>query len=161
VTRLRIGRSQFDSREGRRFLFSSPPLRSGSHPAPYPRSTRALSPGTKRPGRESYHSPPSSVEVKNTWSYTFTPPHVFMAWCLVKHMDKLTCIPFLTQKYCDSPFNCSLLWVMWRVGRDTAATHWLVHRCQVSPRSSLLNTIPKPRRYNTKAVISVLFRRSV
>jgi hypothetical protein len=24
---------------------------------------------------------------KNAWSYTFTPPYVFMAWYLVKHRD--------------------------------------------------------------------------
>jgi len=30
--------------------------------------------GVKRPGREADHSPPSSVEVKNAWSYIFTPP---------------------------------------------------------------------------------------
>jgi hypothetical protein len=45
----------------------------------------ALSPGVKRPGREADHSPPSSAEVKNAWSYTSNPQHVFMAWCLVKH----------------------------------------------------------------------------
>jgi hypothetical protein len=28
-------------------------------------ATEALSPAVKRPGRESYHSPPSSAEVKN------------------------------------------------------------------------------------------------
>jgi hypothetical protein len=27
----------------------------------------------------------SSAEVKNTWSYTSTPPYDFMAWYLVKH----------------------------------------------------------------------------
>jgi hypothetical protein len=31
-------------------------------------------PGVKRPGREVNHSPPSSAEVKNEWSYTSTPP---------------------------------------------------------------------------------------
>jgi hypothetical protein len=31
-------------------------------------------PLVKRPGREFDHSPPSSVEVKNEWSYTSTPP---------------------------------------------------------------------------------------
>jgi hypothetical protein len=36
--------------------------------------TRALSPGVKRPWREADHSPPSSAEVKNAWSYTSTPP---------------------------------------------------------------------------------------
>jgi hypothetical protein len=30
--------------------------------------------GVKRPGREADHSPPSSAEVKNAWSYTSTPP---------------------------------------------------------------------------------------
>jgi hypothetical protein len=32
----------------------------------------ALSLGVKRPGRETGHSPPSSAEVKNAWSYTST-----------------------------------------------------------------------------------------
>jgi hypothetical protein len=34
----------------------------------------ALSLGVKRPGCESDHSPPSSAEVKNAWSYISTPP---------------------------------------------------------------------------------------
>jgi hypothetical protein len=34
----------------------------------------AFSLGVKRQGREAYHSPPSSAEVKNAWSYTSTPP---------------------------------------------------------------------------------------
>jgi hypothetical protein len=34
----------------------------------------AFSLGIKRPGCEADHSPPSSAEVKNTWSYTSTPP---------------------------------------------------------------------------------------
>jgi hypothetical protein len=32
-----------------------------------------LSLGVKQPGREADHSPPSSAEVKNAWSYTSTP----------------------------------------------------------------------------------------
>jgi hypothetical protein len=44
----------------------------------------------KLPGREAGHSPPSSAEVKNAWSYTSTPQYVFMAWCLVKHRDNFT-----------------------------------------------------------------------
>jgi hypothetical protein len=44
--------------------------------------------GVKRLGREANHTPPSSAEVKNAWSYTSTPPYVFMEWCLVKHGDK-------------------------------------------------------------------------
>jgi hypothetical protein len=33
-----------------------------------------LIPGLKRPGREADHTPPSSAEVKNAWSYTSAPP---------------------------------------------------------------------------------------
>jgi hypothetical protein len=33
----------------------------------------ALTPGIKRPGRETDHLAPSSARVKNTWSYTSTP----------------------------------------------------------------------------------------
>jgi hypothetical protein len=50
----------------------------------------ALSLVAKRPERESDHSPPSSAEVKNAWSYTSTPQRVFMVWCLVKHKDNFT-----------------------------------------------------------------------
>jgi hypothetical protein len=47
----------------------------------------SLSPSFKRPGREADLSLPSSAEVKNAWSYTTTPPYVFMACCLIKHRD--------------------------------------------------------------------------
>jgi hypothetical protein len=40
----------------------------------------------KRTGREADRSPPSSGEVKNGWSYTSTPTHVFMEWCSFKHL---------------------------------------------------------------------------
>jgi len=40
----------------------------------------ALSLGVKWPGREADHTPQSSAEVKNAWSYTSTPQYVFMAW---------------------------------------------------------------------------------
>jgi hypothetical protein len=43
-------------------------------PAPYPMGNRGFSLGTKRPGREADHSPPSSAEVKNAWSYTSALP---------------------------------------------------------------------------------------
>jgi len=42
-----------------------------------------------RPGREADHSPPSSAEANNTWSYTSTAPVIFMALCLVKHRTRL------------------------------------------------------------------------
>jgi hypothetical protein len=38
----------------------------------------ALSPRVKWPGRKVDHSPPASAEVKKTYTYTSTPPYVFM-----------------------------------------------------------------------------------
>jgi hypothetical protein len=52
---------------------------SGVHPASYPIGIGALSLGVKRAGREAYHSPPTSSEVKKTRVYTSTLPYVFMA----------------------------------------------------------------------------------
>jgi hypothetical protein len=46
---------------------------SGAHRVSYSMSTGVLSPGAKRPGREVNHSPPSSAEVKNEWSYSSSP----------------------------------------------------------------------------------------
>jgi hypothetical protein len=34
--------------------------------------------------READHSPPSSAEVLNTWSYTINPQYALMEWCSVK-----------------------------------------------------------------------------
>jgi hypothetical protein len=47
---------------------------SEAYPDSYPTSKGALSLEEKRSGREANHSPPSSAEVKNAWSYTSTPP---------------------------------------------------------------------------------------
>jgi hypothetical protein len=51
--------------------------------------TRDLSLEAKRPGHEADHSPPSSAEVKNVRSYTFTPQYPFMAWCSVKAQGQI------------------------------------------------------------------------
>jgi hypothetical protein len=51
----------------------------GPTPPPIQWVPGALSPEVRRPGREADHSPPTSVEVKNTWIYTSTPPYAFMA----------------------------------------------------------------------------------
>jgi hypothetical protein len=32
----------------------------------------------------------SAIEVKNAWTYAFTPPYVFIVWCLIKHKDSRT-----------------------------------------------------------------------
>jgi len=44
----------------------------------------ALSFGVKWSGHEADHSPLSSAEVNNSWSYTFIPPYIFLVWCLIK-----------------------------------------------------------------------------
>jgi len=46
--------------------------------------TGALSLGVRKPRREADHSPPSSAEVTNAWSYNSTPQYAFKAWCSVK-----------------------------------------------------------------------------
>jgi hypothetical protein len=73
ATRLRAGRSGFDSRGGGLFTTVSRTALGPTQP-PIHWVPGALSLGVKRPGRDADHSPPSSAEVKNTWSYTSTPP---------------------------------------------------------------------------------------
>jgi hypothetical protein len=75
VARLRAGPVGFDSRQRQRFLFAT-----ASKPVPGPTQSPIqwvqgdVSPAVKQPGREAYHSPLFRAEVKNTWSYTSTPP---------------------------------------------------------------------------------------
>jgi hypothetical protein len=54
----------------------------------------ALSPGVKRPGRESDHSPPASAEIKKMWIYTSTPPYAFMAQYLIRSAQGLYLFTF-------------------------------------------------------------------
>jgi hypothetical protein len=66
---------------GKIFLLSTssrPVLGSTQPPVQWVPGT--LSPSVKGPVPEADHSPPISVEVKNTWIYTSTPPYVFMAY---------------------------------------------------------------------------------
>jgi hypothetical protein len=46
---------------------------SGAYPDSYPMGTTGYFLGEKWPGREFDHSPTSSAEVKNAWSYISTP----------------------------------------------------------------------------------------
>jgi hypothetical protein len=59
-----------------------------SHDAGYLISLRFLSNKRHIPLPSQYA--PSSSEVKNSWSYTFNPQYVFMAWCLIKHRGNFT-----------------------------------------------------------------------
>jgi hypothetical protein len=73
------------------FLFPTAVFRSDLGPTrpPIQWVPGALSPRIKRPRCKGDHSPPSSAEVKNAWSYTSITPYVFMAWCLVRHRTRL------------------------------------------------------------------------
>jgi hypothetical protein len=75
--------------EGTGFFFLPFQTCSGAHPASYPMNTEGYFPGVERPGFEADHSSSSSAEFKNAWSYTSTFPCVYMAWCLVKHRQRL------------------------------------------------------------------------
>jgi hypothetical protein len=83
VTRLRTERPGFNSQQGKKFFL----LTTASRPTLGPTQPLiqwvqcAVSLRLKRPGREADHSPPSSAEVKDAWSYTSTP------WYLVKSRD--------------------------------------------------------------------------
>jgi hypothetical protein len=78
--------------------------------------TRALSLGVKRPGREADHSPPSSDEVKNVWSYTPVPivrlRSVVLSW---KHRDNFTFIlPLPLPLYYNLHMFCvSIFYIIW------------------------------------------------
>jgi hypothetical protein len=62
-----------------------------------------LTAGIRRPEREADNSPPSNVEVKNTWNYTSTPQYVFMAWCLAKEKNNFTLL-YSTLLYSTLPY---------------------------------------------------------
>jgi hypothetical protein len=102
MTKLRVGRMGFDSWQGLGYfltIMSRQALRSTQPPTQWVLGVLSL--GIKWPVHEADHSPPSSAEVKNAWSYTSIPP-IFMVWCLItieyisvgqyldKHRDKFT-----------------------------------------------------------------------
>jgi len=83
-TRLRTGRSGFNSRKGQWwdfFLFATAlRLALGPTEPPIKWISGALNPDIKRLGRETDHSHPSRAEAKKAWSYAFTPHYFFMEW---------------------------------------------------------------------------------
>jgi hypothetical protein len=70
VTRLRVGRLRFNSRQGAvKAFFSVTTYRLALGPTQLPMLWVL---GVKQPGSEADHSHPSSAEVKNAWSHTST-----------------------------------------------------------------------------------------
>jgi hypothetical protein len=74
VTGWTIGVLGFDSRRELGIFLFTTLSRTALGPAQPPIQwiSGVLSLGAKRPRREADHSPPSSAEVKNVWSYTST-----------------------------------------------------------------------------------------
>jgi len=107
VTRLWAGRSGFDYRQRQVFLSLSPlPDRLWSPPDLH-WVPGTLSPAVKRPGLKAGHLLKPSTEVRNPWSYTPTPPYVFMALCLIKYRDKFTKFVFPLLQIIQSTPHCS------------------------------------------------------
>jgi hypothetical protein len=83
--RLRAGRQGFDFRQGSIYIFAILSRQALGFTQPPTESVPGVhSSGIKQPRRDSNHSPPSSYEVKNVWSYISTPPYVCMARCIVR-----------------------------------------------------------------------------
>jgi hypothetical protein len=64
---------QFPAGAGRFSLCIASRLALGPTQSPSQWELGALSPGVKQSGHEADHSPPSSAEVKNVWSYISIP----------------------------------------------------------------------------------------
>jgi hypothetical protein len=73
------------------FLFTASRTALGPTQPPIQWVLGGLSLGIKRPERESDHSPPSSAEVNNAWSYTSTLP--ISLRCLVVSYSTGTTLP--------------------------------------------------------------------
>jgi len=115
VSLLVYGVSDWGSIPGKvRELFFATAFKSAlrSNQPPIQRVPGALSLGLNWPGNEANHSPPSSVEVKNVWSYISDPSYVFIAWYVIKHRDNFTSlylyiycfIHFFVESYIFLPF---------------------------------------------------------
>lgn len=73
------------------FVLVSPVARPALGPTQLPIRwvSESASRGLKWPGREISYSPPFSAKATNGWNCTSVFPYVFIAWCLIKHMNNL------------------------------------------------------------------------
>jgi hypothetical protein len=85
------GRPGFDSRQGHRiYLFATVSrLALGPTQPPIHWVPGAISAGVKWPVPEANHVSPSSVEVKNAWSYTSPPPYFAISRYLYTYRKSL------------------------------------------------------------------------
>ena len=86
-------KSWFDSRQRQQTFLLRFQIGSRSHSASLARVSGSFSPGLKASGLRM--CPSSSAKFQTLWSYTYTPSHVFIAWCLInlslewRHEDSL------------------------------------------------------------------------
>jgi hypothetical protein len=87
--RIAITGVRFPARTGNFSLHHRVLTCSGIHPASHQLGTGGSSPGIEQPVREADHSPPSSAEVKNAWSFTSSPP-VYLHGVIVMYRGYFT-----------------------------------------------------------------------
>jgi hypothetical protein len=100
ATGWKIGILGFDSRRGLGIFLFTTASRTALEPTQPPIQwvPGALTLGIKRPGLEADHSPPSSAEVKNAWSYTSTPPVRLHGGAQLKYRDNFTFTHYRTMQ---------------------------------------------------------------
>jgi hypothetical protein len=79
VIRLRVGQLEVRILEGTKdfSLLQNVQTDCGARTAYCSMGADVVSSEVKRSGREAYHFPPYSAEIKNEWSYTFIPLYAF------------------------------------------------------------------------------------
>jgi hypothetical protein len=114
----RGSRVRFPTRAGNFSLHHCVQNGSGAHPVSYPMGTGGSFLGVKRPGREADHSPSSSAEVKNAWSYTSTPLGCLRGVVLSEAQGQLYLLPYRKRdgwdiSECDFSFFVISSWEAW------------------------------------------------
>jgi len=74
------------------------------------------------------YSPPSSAEVKNMWSFTSIPLHIFMVWCLIQHGIQLHSI-VLSYAWDNFTIILSLLKINY-IHTDSCTLHLIIWLCR-------------------------------
>lgn len=97
------------------------------------------------------HSPPSSVKVKDVWSYTSTLPYAFRLQCLVKHRNNFTLccyIPDANTAFKENYFHKIAIWT--RMFRNNDSRHVLVNKLnpqhkQITKKEDIYHAVGEER----------------
>ena len=94
-------------------------------------------PGLMRPGHETEHSPPPTVEVKNEWNYTSTPPVCLMARTVTRLV--FICMPsyvFTDSEYSTESHSVDVHWLRLKCDGTRAETRFRISEKRTSPFKS-------------------------